>query len=227
MNQSVTFAFFPDKIKAALVFAARQDIRYYLNGVQFQRHGDGAIAVATDGHRLAVLFEATAFSAIDGDGATAQDFSVIVSREQLESAVKAAPKNIALVFVVTVTDGVQSVTIKSDGAEFTHPAVDGRYPDWQRVIPTAESRGPCLAREKDSSCGYDAAYLGDYAKAAKALGLKSTAIEFRQDCDGYATIVRFGGSEDFVSVLMPVRSAPPKLPDWLQLPKPEKKLKAA
>ncbi|HDX0947953.1 TPA: hypothetical protein RNT26_000596 [Stenotrophomonas maltophilia] len=42
-------------IAAALHVAPKNDVRFYLNGVLIESHADGAIIVATDGHRMLVV----------------------------------------------------------------------------------------------------------------------------------------------------------------------------
>lgn len=112
-------------IKALLHFAAKKDIRYYLQGVQIEQCETGTYAVATNGHFLAVARIDTQAQA---------PASVIVGSDHLTAAIKGNK----LDFVTLDVEGTK-VTIKTGASEMTVQAVDGRYPDWRRVIRAPQS----------------------------------------------------------------------------------------
>ena len=112
-------------IKALLHFAAKKDIRYYLQGVQIEQCETGTYAVATNGHFLAV-------ARIDTQAQVPA--SVIVGSDHLSAAIKGNK----LDFITLDVDGTK-VTIKTGASEVTVQAVDGRYPDWRRVIRAPQS----------------------------------------------------------------------------------------
>ena len=103
---------------------AQQDVRYYLNGLLVET-GDGVLrAVATDGHRLALSQSETG-----GSGAPAKQ--VIVPRKGVlelqrllgdEGEVRLALSN-------------NHIRIELDGIRFTSKLIDGRFPEYDRVIP--------------------------------------------------------------------------------------------
>lgn len=103
---------------------AQQDVRYYLNGLLVET-GDGALrAVATDGHRLA-LCEA----GLDGgSGATKQ---VIVPRKGVLELQRLLGEEGG----VTVALSSNHIRIELDGIRFTSKLIDGRFPEYDRVIP--------------------------------------------------------------------------------------------
>ena len=86
---------------------AQQDVRYYLNGLMLEPVGGVLRAVATDGHRLAMC----EFSADIKDTSEQQ---VIVPRKGI---------------------GTNHIRITTDNLRFTSKLIDGRFPDYQRVIP--------------------------------------------------------------------------------------------
>lgn len=225
-----TFTFPANKVKAALIFAGTKDIRYYLNAVYFCRHGDAMLAVATDGHRLTVIHDANA-NDVEGD-ALPKEFGVIIGRDQLAAALKAhGTAGMPLIFnVEAIADqaalGARKVRILANGgASVTEDReIEGKYPDWEKIIPA--TFGAIEVREKMSDAPdkveayacIDAAYLGDYAKAAKALGANYTGISFAQGANGGPFLVRVADQTDFVSVLMSMRGYAPTRPDWLDVP---------
>jgi DNA polymerase-3 subunit beta len=107
-------------LKALLLFAGKKDIRYYLNGVHFERSATGTVAVATNGHCLAV-------ARLDRDAAEPASFTV--PREHLDNVVKGAKGGVDIVQV----DAAQCTLISSNG-RITVPLLDGKFPDWRRVV---------------------------------------------------------------------------------------------
>jgi DNA polymerase-3 subunit beta len=105
---------------------AQQDVRYYLNGMLLEIDAQVLRAVATDGHRLALCETALAVKA-----KTSQQ--VIVPR-----------KGVLELQRVLTDDGVAEVAIGSNHVRaqigdirFTSKLIDGRFPEYSRVIPAA------------------------------------------------------------------------------------------
>ena len=107
---------------------AQQDVRYYLNGMLLETGGAHLRAVATDGHRLA-LCEA------ELDGANLDEQQVIVPRKgvlELQRLMSGdGDLNIEL--------GANHIRIQLDGIRFTSKLIDGRFPEYERVIPKESS----------------------------------------------------------------------------------------
>jgi DNA polymerase-3 subunit beta len=103
---------------------AQQDVRYYLNGMLFEMDGLSLRTVATDGHRLS-LCETVLAAAAD----SAQQ--VIVPR-----------KGVLELQRVLSADGTADLAIGSNhiraqigDIRFTSKLIDGRFPEYSRVIP--------------------------------------------------------------------------------------------
>lgn len=104
---------------------AVQDVRYYLNGLLIELRDNELRIVATDGHRLA-LTKADLPSAAD----TIKQ--VIVPRKGVQE--------ISRIFSEGADDLALSlnnhhICIKTPEISFTSKLIDGRYPDYERVIP--------------------------------------------------------------------------------------------
>jgi len=120
----------PEKILAQLIrkthFAmAQQDVRYFLNGMLLEVSEKTLRTVATDGHRLAL-----ASAAIEGHAGVNQ---VIVPRKtilELLRILDMSDKNISIIL------GTHFIRIVMTDLTLTSKLVDGRYPDYNRVIPT-------------------------------------------------------------------------------------------
>ena len=104
---------------------AQQDVRYYLNGLMLEP-ADGTLrAVATDGHRLAMCELATDV----GDSAEQQ---VIVPRKGVQELQRLLDDSDD---PVQVEIGSNHIRITTGELRFTSKLIDGRFPDYQRVIP--------------------------------------------------------------------------------------------
>jgi len=104
---------------------AQQDIRYYLNGLLFALAPSGLTLVATDGHRLAL-----AALAIELD---VPKVDVILPRKAALELSKLLSEGDAQVRV-EVRDNQLSFAFGS--IEFVSKLVDGKFPDYQKVVPS-------------------------------------------------------------------------------------------
>lgn len=106
---------------------AHQDVRYYLNGLLFSRKGDEILAVATDGHRLA-----RASTLVAGDGGGGGDLEMILPRKTvLELGRLLAGTGDPCVLEISE----RAIRVEMGDTVLTSKLVDGRYPDYDRVIP--------------------------------------------------------------------------------------------
>ena len=144
VNESVDFgAIFsiPQKTLRSLVnqvhFAmAVHDIRYYLNGILFIAEGKTLTLVATDGSRLAL-----AQSALDNDVPGKQE--VILPRKtvlELQRLLKDEETPIEMRFANN------QAKFAFSGMEFVTKLVEGKFPDYNRVIPKNRKNTVVLGR---------------------------------------------------------------------------------
>jgi DNA polymerase-3 subunit beta len=105
---------------------AQQDVRYYLNGMLLEIDGQALRAVATDGHRLALCETALSVKA-----KTAQQ--VIVPRK----GVLELQRILTDEGIADVAIGTNHVRAQIGDVRFTSKLIDGRFPEYSRVIPAA------------------------------------------------------------------------------------------
>jgi DNA polymerase-3 subunit beta len=103
---------------------AQQDVRYYLNGLLLETTGKTLRAVATDGHRLA-LAEIELGSRVTKEG------QVIVPRK----GVLELNRLLATEGDLNVSLGANHIRVEKTGLKLTSKLIDGRFPEYQRVIP--------------------------------------------------------------------------------------------
>ncbi|SFX39835.1 DNA polymerase III subunit beta [Marinospirillum alkaliphilum] len=104
---------------------ARQDVRYYLNGMYFELQTGRLRAVATDGHRLSLA---------DAQVQTAEveKTSMIVPAKAINDLAKLlddVEEPVQLIF------GEQHFQVNTPHSTFISKQIEGRYPDYERVIP--------------------------------------------------------------------------------------------
>ena len=119
---------------------ARQDVRYYLNGLLLEVTPQQVKAVATDGHRLAV-------AQFDTGTGMEESKSIIVPRKGvLELARLLTAEDVEL----RVRVGTNAVQMVVDDVRFSSKLIDGRFPDYGRVIPDAERCDKRLSMDRES-----------------------------------------------------------------------------
>jgi DNA polymerase III subunit beta len=104
---------------------AQQDVRYYLNGLLMELSKDFFRLVATDGHRLAL-------SEYEGENNITTEEQIIIPRKGI----------LELARLLSNTDELAEVKISNNHIRvetkqftFTSKLIDGKFPDYNRVIP--------------------------------------------------------------------------------------------
>lgn len=197
-------------LNAAMLAAAKDDIRYYLNGVYIHAVDSELRIVSTDGHRMIVSRYVPEIGvripewAVDG---------IILPGDKLREVLPVMAKNAMLsphdtqVARLTIDHqpGAQHVTLKSvnEFASFRVVPVDGKFPDYQRVIGESGQAFVREAGEVMQANGINAAYLKDAGIIAAKLGSK--AIHSFSGGEK-ATVFTFEGAPDTILIVMPIRT---------------------
>jgi DNA polymerase-3 subunit beta len=114
---------------------AQQDVRYYLNGLLLETQDSTLRAVATDGHRLA-LSEMTL-------SAPAKAGQVIVPRK----GVLELQRILGTEGTVELAIGTNHVRAQIGDIRFSSKLIDGRFPEYGRVIPSSPPKQVQADRE--------------------------------------------------------------------------------
>jgi DNA polymerase-3 subunit beta len=115
---------------------AQQDVRYYLNGLLFEAKGQKLRAVATDGHRLS-LADVELTSSISGEK------NVILPRKGVQEMIRFLEDSDA---EVQLQIGANHIRATLKDLTFTSKLIDGRFPDYNRVIPASQSKRVMVPR---------------------------------------------------------------------------------
>ena len=116
---------------------AQQDVRYYLNGLLFVIDGATVRSVATDGHRLACCE-----SALETESPVKVE--AILPRKTVMQLMKMLPDNNDPVKIEVCA---QQARFTFGNISFLTKLIDGKFPDYNRVIPTANDKKFLINRE--------------------------------------------------------------------------------
>ena len=208
----------PKYFAAMYQCAAKNDVRYYLNAVNIERHPDGGVIIAaTNGHFLGVIH--------DPDGWIHEDHNSLlvgIPSKRLVSACSTrrgpdtfAPNMLWIAEKFSVVTGCVEATEPPEAfdsrAHLTEKTelVDGKFPDWRKVLPTTreklETQFPWINGE----------YIEAFNKIAtiltgnKTFGGGGLHLEARDD--SRSVVVRLANYElkdRFVGVIMPMKCDP-------------------
>lgn len=216
------------------LFAAKNGVRYYLQGVYIEPHHEkGAVIVASDGHRLAAIH--------DPDGMCKEPIIVGEITKGLISACKSkgSAKRMTVPGKLWIGNGGAILThsLASEHApdDSFDPAVlhaskirllDGKFPDWRQVV------GKLSAAEGKPIPVLNAGYVASVSDALRIMDPTDKAPVVRLYGNGTecAAVARCGNldiGERFVALIMPLRhDSFPKavLPGWMA-PKAKPRLK--
>jgi DNA polymerase-3 subunit beta len=106
---------------------AQQDVRFYLNGMLLEIGADRLSCVATDGHRLA-------YAQCDTDAEPETPVRAIIPRKsigELQRLLGSVDASEPVTLLVTS----QHLQIQVGGVRLSTKLIDGRFPDYNRVIP--------------------------------------------------------------------------------------------
>lgn len=117
---------------------AHQDVRYYLNGMLLDLRENSLRCVATDGHRLAM-----AETSVDAKASTRRQ--IIIPRKgvlELQGLFESGDGTVELEF------GRNHLRVRRGDVQFTSKLIDGRFPDYEAVIPIGADKEVRAVREE-------------------------------------------------------------------------------
>ncbi len=148
---------------------AQQDIRYYLNGLLLVTDGALVRVVATDGHRLA-------YCQAKVDGASMEKNEVIIPRKtvlELQRLMSDTDEP------VNIDVAANQVRFRFGEVEMISKLVEGKFPDYQRVIPTGYQKQVILDRETFASSLSRVSILTSEKFKGVRLSISSSAMKIQ------------------------------------------------
>lgn len=196
-----------DLFLAASLFRGIEDIRYYLNGLYLETGAFGARLVATDGHQLAV-------AKVGGCYPNA----ALIIPNSLVAAVKPkakGPQQVTLEFKAGYqsfkksgadkgTFSPRDITLTFGEINMTAKELEGRFPEYRRVVPSEVSGLPAQ---------FDPKLTVRLDKAGAVLGVKQFCGIAQNGISSGISVI----GEGFLVVTMPFSVEPSKTsPAWVQ-----------
>jgi DNA polymerase III subunit beta len=145
---------------------AQQDVRYYLNGLLLETSAKTLRTVATDGHRLAM-------AEIDLPEGGKAGQQVIIPRKgvlELQRILGTGDQ------ILEVGIGSNHVRLQIGDVRFTSKLIDGRFPDYGRVIPAKPPRVVSAVRDDLRHALQRAAILSNEKYRGIRFALKPNAL---------------------------------------------------
>ena len=213
----------PARLAAIALFSAKNDCRYYLNGVCVEWLPNGrAILIATDGHRLGCMPATTEEPEYQAPPKFVNQ--VVLKLDAVQAAVKAHKHDSSWMIEMLFDDCAEvgareKVGLMAHDMNWSRVGIDGRFPDWRRLVKLdgAESDKDTVA----APIGFNAEYMATFHKAAKLIAGTSTRysmVAVKTWTPDMQIRVKLPMSPDFFGVVMPMRLDPGQqsceLPAW-------------
>ena len=144
---------------------AQQDVRYYLNGLLLETGARYLRGVATDGHRLALC-------EVELDQKEMTEQQVIVPRKGVLELQRLLGGKGDLEVIL----GRNHIRIQLEGIRFTSKLIDGRFPEYERVIPQDTSNQLTSDRESFRGALQRTAILSNEKYRGIRLNIKPGAL---------------------------------------------------
>ena len=116
---------------------AQQDVRYYLNGLMLEVTPERVTTVATDGHRLA-------YSSLPSTTGVSESRQVILPRKGVVELHRLLETDET---TLEIQIGKNHIRLILPSVTFTSKLIDGKFPDYQQVIPSNPVRNVIVNRE--------------------------------------------------------------------------------
>lgn len=148
---------------------AQQDVRYYLNGTLLETDGKVLRTVATDGHRLAIAETVLNSSAKSGLQ------QVIVPRK----GILELQRLLGSEGDVEIAIGSNHVRVNIGDVRFTSKLIDGKFPEYSRVIPANPGKIIVSDRESLRQALHRTAILSNEKYRGVRLSLAKNALKLQ------------------------------------------------
>lgn len=149
---------------------AQQDVRYFLNGLLLEIAANHVRTVATDGHRLAM-------SEMDMQTGLAEPRQMIVPRKTVTELLRLLNRDAEQ--TISLQIGTNQICISAEQTTLISKLIDGRYPDYNRVIPTNNPKHVTVNGQELRGALTRAAVLSNerFAGASFSIGDSKMVIE--------------------------------------------------
>lgn len=196
-------------------FISSEETRYYLGGIHFEANGEGIIGVATDGHRMGIVRDASGKMRGSWICPVSKPLLTAIANEQkAERAVCAAFIDRSVYLIpcdhakkVQGTKSAEAVAIYSE----ILPPIDGTYPDWKRILPAK-----IVERHRPITVNVRLLAAFDEVKAAASVDGASGWQFHHMGGERDPLFVRHPRIPEFAGIIMPMHGDRIEaMPEWL------------
>ena len=149
---------------------AQQDVRYFLNGLLLEIHSDHILSVATDGHRLAKTQVHVDSTSVDFVQSIVPRKAVLEIGKFLDGASEEE---------VEVKLNASHISVRAGHFMFISKLIDGRFPDYEKVIPANLDKHIIINRENLIEILSRAAILSNEKFRGVSLALEDNLLKVR------------------------------------------------
>lgn len=190
-----------DRLKSSFAycskFSAENDIRYSINGLLFKKSNDYIDIVGTNGHILAL-----SHIKLEGEELQIPDFEVILPIEFVKQWINKMPTKSWETTTITIENNSLEVTL-DNAATFKGVAQEGKYPDYNRVIPINRKEiGSVSINTEFLKVLYDAHKL---ARKYNSNFKKTMGVTLESTSEQGVIIATPEGVDYITAVIMPMR----------------------
>lgn len=158
-----------DLIQRTQFAMAQQDVRFYLNGLYMEITEQLIRTVATDGHRLAM-----ADLPVESQGI--ENTNIIVPRKgvtELQRLLSAGSSDLQISFTEN------AIQVQLGNIRLTSKLIEGRFPDYERVVPTQSDKWVTGDRDELKAALLRAAILSNEKFRGVRLLLEDRALKLQ------------------------------------------------
>lgn len=170
-------------IEATNFAMAQQDVRYYLNGMLWKLGQGSLCAVATDGHRLALSVK---------DASVTGDNQIIVPRKAIHELSRLLSDDES---DLTILLSNNQLRVSMQDYTFTSKLIEGKFPDYDRVIPQSGDKILTVDRDLLKSSLARVGVLSNDKHRSICLEMKQNALRI------FANNIDQEDAEDHLDVL--------------------------
>ena len=186
-------------LRASLITSAIKDIRYYLNSVCIVATATYTKAISTDGNRLSLIGNKEE-NTLDSAKVT-----ILVPTDIIKMI---DSKDVNVTFTqlndAATEWNMEVVNNKGSKKSINFTPVDGKFPDYARVIRAEMPKGEAQITKQ-----FNPEYLADCVKQFKILGCKTFPVVCHGHEENTALRVTMRDNEHYLCILMPIRSDKP------------------
>ncbi len=167
-------------LKSALLFSSKEETRYYLNGVYFEKTETGVAMVTTDCHRMFV-------AKIEVDNDACSNFEPFIVPNEIIKQVLTGYKGTTV--LINEWDKIIG--------NINFAPIDGTFPNWRRVLVTEPV--------SNEPAQFNPVYVGDIGKVNKLLKTQATIYHNGNN----PAPVTFINRADCFLIIMPMKCEKP------------------